>query len=209
MSTHTNRNCLLHLRDTSIKLMLGGSQALYHHCLSNSISYSGQIQHPLTAVRATLLTSPGTSWKSLDFPDPESFGLVWTQTATRNSSGILCWSSSKGADSSSKCRWNGQIRFILHRQLTRSCKWATKGPRGLHRNPSTDFQQKWLWVFQLCFTKCKKQQQVTALLSSHFSITYLSRSWHPDMSRAENALNESGITKGFFPSVPPPWRKSQ
>lgn len=156
MSTHTNRNCLLHLRDTSIKLMLGGSQALYHHCLSNSISYGGQIQHPLTAVRTTLLTSPGTSWKSLDFPDPESFGLVWTQTATRNSSGILCWSSGKGADSSPRCRLNGQIRFILHRQLTRSCKWATKGPRGLHRNPSTDFQQKWLWVFQLCFTKCKK-----------------------------------------------------
>lgn len=35
IATHTNRNCLLHLRDTSIKLMLGGSQALYHHCLSN------------------------------------------------------------------------------------------------------------------------------------------------------------------------------
>lgn len=67
ISTRTNRNCLLHLRHPSIKLLLGGSQALYHHCLSNSVFSGGQIQHPLTAARATPLTSPGTSSNCLDF----------------------------------------------------------------------------------------------------------------------------------------------
>lgn len=122
---------------------------------------------------------------------------------------MLRWSSGKGADSPPRWRWNRQICFILHQQLTRSCKSATKGPRGQHTNPSIDFQQKRPWAFQLCFTKCKKWQQVTALLFSRLRRTTPSRSWHADMSKAANALNESGIAKGPFSSVPPPWKKSQ
>lgn len=183
--------------------MLGGSQALYHHCLSNSILYSGQIQHPLTAVRATLGIHRVLAEKAWTFLIPRALDLS-EHRLPHATALVCCWGSGKRAVSPPRWRWNGQICFILHRQLNRSCKSATKGPRGQHTNPSTDFQQKHPWVFQLCFTKCKKLQQLAALLFSRLRRTYPSRSWHADTSKAANTKWKWNRKRIFFQVFPHP-----
>lgn len=112
LSSHTLQ-VLTHLRDTNIKLLFGAAKlsptvvwAIVHSRVAKSSTHWWQRESPWWLHQAP-------DEKSLDFTAPESPGCVWADAATRNSSGVLHWSSAEEADSppSMEIKWADSLYF--------------------------------------------------------------------------------------------------